>query len=105
MSASGDVAMAQTVRTALKSVIDPELGHNLVDLGLIYAVEVIDLCIVSITMTTTTRGCPATAYLKQAVHDCAKAVPGVQFVEVTLTHEPAWTPARIAPELAAVFKR
>jgi metal-sulfur cluster biosynthetic enzyme len=100
-----DTAVAATVREALKAVIDPELGQNLVDLGLIYAIEVIDLCIVSVTMTTTTRGCPATAYLKQAVHDCTKAVPGIQFVEVILTHEPAWTPDQIAPALAATFRR
>lgn len=105
MSTTEDTAVASTVREALKAVIDPELGQNLVDLGLIYDIDITDLCLASITMTTTTRGCPATAYLKQAVHDCAGAVPGIRFVDVNMTYEPAWTPEKIAPELAATFRR
>ncbi len=91
---------AAEIRAALKGVIDPELGQNVVDLGLIYEIEVIDDCVLRITMTTTTRGCPATIYLKQAVEAVAWAVPGVEFVDVALTYEPHWTPNRIAPEIA-----
>ena len=87
------------IRAALKAVIDPELGQNVVDLGLIYEIEVIDECVVRISMTTTTRGCPATGYLKQAVEDVAWAVPGVEFVDVGLTYDPPWSPDFIAPEI------
>lgn len=82
------------IRQALRTVIDPELGENIVDLGLIYAVAVEDGA-VRIDMTTTTRGCPATAYLKDAVQSAAWALPGVHYVEVRLTYEPPWTPDRM----------
>lgn len=79
------------VRQALSMVIDPELGENVVDLGLIYAIEVED-GVVRIDMTTTTRGCPATNYLKDAVQTAAWSLPGIRSVEVTLTYEPPWMP-------------
>ena len=52
-----DDDLVEPVRDALRNVIDPELGHNVVDLGLIYAIEVNDGC-ARIVMTTTTPGCP-----------------------------------------------
>ena len=91
------------IRAALKAVIDPELGQNVVDLGLIYEIEVIDDCVVRVSMTTTMRGCPATGYLKQAVEEMAWAVPGVEFVDVELTYDPPWSPDFIAPEIAGLL--
>ena len=91
------------IRAALKAVIDPELGQNVVDLGLIYEIEVIDDCVVRVSMTTTMRGCPATGYLKQAVEEVAWAVPGVEFVDVELTYDPPWSPDFIAPEIAGLL--
>ena len=91
------------IRAALKAVIDPELGQNVVDLGLIYEIEVIDDCVVRVSMTTTMRGCPATGYLKQAVEDVAWVVPGVEFVDVELTYDPPWSPDFIAPEIAGLL--
>jgi metal-sulfur cluster biosynthetic enzyme len=44
-------------------------------------------------MTTTTQGCPATAFLKDAVQTAAWGVPGIHYVEVKLTYEPKWSPA------------
>ncbi|MGT2466276.1 metal-sulfur cluster assembly factor [Mesorhizobium atlanticum] len=70
-------------------VIDPELGYNIVDLGLVYAVLVNDGGVVNIVMSTTTRGCPATNYLTEGARDAAWSVPGVEFVDVTLTYEPS----------------
>ena len=91
------------IRDALKGVIDPELGHNVVDLGLIYEIVVTDDCLAEISMTTTTRGCPATGYLKQAVEEVAGAVPGMEFVTVELTYDPPWSPLLIAPEIAGLL--
>ena len=91
------------IRAALKAVIDPELGQNVVDLGLIYEIEVIDDCVVRVSMTTTMRGCPATGYLKQAVEEVAWALPGVEFVDVELTYDPPWSPDFIAPEIAGLL--
>ncbi|WP_315926744.1 metal-sulfur cluster assembly factor [Mesorhizobium sp. SP-1A] len=82
----------EKIKDALRLVIDPELGHNIVDLGLVYAVLVNDGGVVNIVMTTTTRGCPATNYLKEGARDAAWSVPGVEFVDVHLTYEPPWTP-------------
>lgn len=97
--------MAAAIRTALKHVIDPELGQNVVDLGMIYEVQVTDGGVAGIPMTTTTRGCPATGFLRQAVEDRAWAVEDVEFVEVTLTYDPPWSPALIAPEVADLLAR
>ena len=84
--------LAQTVREALREVIDPELGFNIVDAGLIYDVAINEAGIATITMTTTTKGCPATNYLREGAHEAAQSVAGVQGVDVRLTHDPPWTP-------------
>lgn len=94
---SGD-ALAGRVREALRVVIDPELGENVVDLGLIYAVDVSADGIATIEMTTTTRGCPAAAFLKEAVGAAAWGVPDIHFAEVRMTYEPPWTPDMIGDE-------
>jgi len=91
----------EKVMRALRLVIDPELGYNIVDLGLVYAVLVNDGGVVNIVMTTTTRGCPATSYLKEGARDAAWSVPGVEFVDVTLTYEPPWEPEKMSPAAKA----
>jgi metal-sulfur cluster biosynthetic enzyme len=88
----------EQIRDALRLVIDPELGYNIVDLGLVYAVAVEDGGVARITMTTTTRGCPATDYLKNGARDATWSVPTVEFVDVALTYDPPWTPAMMTPE-------
>jgi metal-sulfur cluster biosynthetic enzyme len=88
--------LADRVREALRLVIDPELGENVVDLGLIYDVSVPHEGMVHVTMTTTTRGCPATEFLREGVATCARAVVGVTAADVVLTYEPLWTPDRMS---------
>ncbi len=97
----GDKDVVDHVKEALRQVIDPELGYNIVDLGLVYEVAVGDGGVVHVTMTTTTRGCPATGYLKTGAGEAAGAVPGVEFVDVTLTYEPRWAPEMMSPEAKA----
>jgi metal-sulfur cluster biosynthetic enzyme len=96
---NADVDLARDIQDALRAVIDPELGVNVVDLGLVYEVSVRDGCVAEIRMTTTTRGCPATGFLRQAVEDRAWDVQGVEFVTVGLTYEPQWTPELMTPGL------
>ena len=84
-----------TVREALRMVIDPELGENVVDLGLIYSIAVSPDGAAVIEMTTTTRGCPAAAFLEQAVASAAGAAPGIRAAEVRMTWEPPWSPELI----------
>ncbi|MGH6672239.1 MAG: NifU N-terminal domain-containing protein [Xanthobacteraceae bacterium] len=94
--------LVDVIKGALHDVIDPELGYNIADLGLIYdvSVEADEVCV---TMTTTTPGCPATNYLGQGVSDKVTAVPGVASVKVKLTYEPRWTPEMMSPEAKAHF--
>jgi len=91
MSAESD-ALVEQVTEALRVVIDPELGYNIVDLGLVYDINVEDGGVVRVAMTTTTRGCPATGYLKDGARDAAWSVPSVEFVDIALTYDPPWTP-------------
>ncbi len=103
VSDSGQPAQAQggqaeRIREALRLVIDPELGFNIVDLGLVYEVNVAGDGKVGIVMTTTTPGCPATNYLKSGAGEAASGVEGVDFVEVTLTYDPRWTPEMMSQE-------
>lgn len=99
--AAGSSDLADRIRKALRQVIDPELGHNIVDLGLVYDVTVEEGGVVRVTMTTTTPGCPATSYLKNGVGESASNVPGVEFVDVKLTYEPRWAPEMMSPEAKA----
>lgn len=85
-------ALADSVRESLRAVIDPELGENVVDLGLIYFVAVDERSTAHVVMTTTTRGCPAVSYLKEGVARAACTVPGVAAAEVAVTYEPLWSP-------------
>lgn len=89
--------LADAVRKALRTVIDPELGQNIIDLGLVYSLAVED-GIARIEMTTTTKGCPATSYLKRAVETAAWEVPGIDFAEVALTYEPPWMPEMMSAD-------
>ncbi|MBX3748198.1 MAG: metal-sulfur cluster assembly factor [Verrucomicrobiae bacterium] len=77
---------------ALRCVVDPEIGLNLVDLGLIYSVR-IDGPAVDILMTVTTPGCPMVHSLKQGVEYAVSGVPGVSEVFVTVVHDPPWNPS------------
>lgn len=97
--ACGD--LAGQIREALRIVIDPELGHNIVDLGFVYDIAIEEGGIARITMTTTTRGCPATGFLKEGVTNSAWNVPGVEFVDVKLSYDPPWTSEMISPEAKA----
>jgi len=88
------------IRDALRVVIDPELGHNIIDLGFVYDISVDDGA-VRITMTATTPGCPAIRFLKEGVANAAAWVPGISSVEVMMTFDPPWAPSRIAPAIRA----
>lgn len=103
MSADSDTAVAR-VKDALRLVIDPELGYNIVDLGLVYDVEVPNGRDARITMTTTTRGCPATDYLQTGARDAAFTVEGVGSAQVTLTYDPPWTPKMMSSEAKVHFR-
>jgi metal-sulfur cluster biosynthetic enzyme len=87
----------EQVTQALREVFDPELGMSVVDLGLIYDVQ-IEGRRVRITMTLTTQGCPLHDSMTEWVRRAVGRIPGVHEVEVVVTFEPLWTPERIGRE-------
>lgn len=83
----------------LRLIDDPELGLNVVDLGLIYGVDVADGD-VAIRMTLTTPGCPLHDSLVPAVEQIVGGIAGVRRVQVDIVWEPPWTPERLSPVAA-----
>jgi metal-sulfur cluster biosynthetic enzyme len=83
------------IYSALRTIIDPELGINIVDLGLIYDVRIRE-GEVAIRMTLTTRGCPLHASFVNAVERAIRQLAGVTAAKVEVVWEPRWTPDRIS---------
>ncbi len=92
---------SETVRKALRGVKDPELGINIVDLGLVYDVAVSDAGDAHIQMTLTSPGCPAGAEIVQDVKNVIGDLEGIESVEVELVWEPFWTPDKMDPRVKA----
>jgi metal-sulfur cluster biosynthetic enzyme len=86
------------VTAALRNVFDPETCLSVVDLGLVYDVEVRPDRTVLVMMTLTTPACPAGGPILDGVDRAVRALPDVADVAVELTFEPRWTPERISPE-------
>ena len=82
---------------ALHGVEDPELGMDIVEIGLFYEAE-IDGPKVKIIHSLTSMGCPAGPMIQEGIHDAVTALPGVESVEVELTFDPPWTPDRMSDD-------
>lgn len=87
--------MLDEIMNSLREVFDPEIPLNIVDLGLIYEVNV-NGSEVNISMTLTAAGCPASDELMHDVYTAAKSIEGVEKVNIDLTFDPPWTPDRIS---------
>ncbi|OGD85792.1 aromatic ring hydroxylase [Candidatus Curtissbacteria bacterium RBG_16_39_7] len=87
----------------LKTILDPELGINIVDLGLIYDVSVNKNNHVKILMTLTTPLCPLSAYFQKSLEDKVKRISGVEKVKIDLTFDPPWNPLKITKEARTQF--
>jgi metal-sulfur cluster biosynthetic enzyme len=85
------------VMEVLREVEDPELGMDIVELGLLYDVEIEDAN-VKVIHSLTSMGCPAGPMIQESIHDAVLRVPGVGEVEVELTWEPPWTPERMSED-------
>jgi metal-sulfur cluster biosynthetic enzyme len=85
------MATVDEVNEALRDVIDPELGLDFVELGLIYGVEV-DGGTVRISYTLTTPGCPIGPQVSEQMEEFVGELDGVDEVQPTLTFAPPWTP-------------
>ncbi|MHB1253143.1 MAG: metal-sulfur cluster assembly factor [Candidatus Humimicrobiaceae bacterium] len=89
----------EDVLKALSEVYDPEIPINIVDLGLIYKVEVNENNDVDVDMTFTTMACPMHVYIKTQANDAIKKMDSVGKVNVNLVWEPKWTPEMISKEI------
>ena len=86
----GQVTRA-TIADLLYQVIDPEIGVNIVDLGLVFGIAVADGGI-RITMTLTTPGCPLAGYIEDCIHRALWGLPGVGDIAVDIVWDPPWGP-------------
>lgn len=82
----------------LKSVIDPELGINIVDLGLIYGIDIYEDQKVKISMTLTTPGCPMHNTIETGVKYALRQETGRDDHIVEFVFDPPWTPEMMSPE-------
>ncbi len=88
----------EAVRAVLKDVYDPEIPINVVDMGLIYRVEVVGAD-VTIDMTLTGRGCPMHGFIAEMVRRKVSELPGVGTVTVNIVWDPPWNPSMMAREV------
>jgi len=87
----------ELILETLRQVIDPELGCNIVDLGLIYNVR-IDGPSVSVAMTLTTPGCPMHESISQGVQTALLGVDGIADVDVQVVWDPPWHPSMMTEQ-------
>lgn len=92
----------QDVFDALRGVVDPELGVNVVDLGLVYGVEINEGA-VRVEMTLTSPGCPLAGLIDQMVRSAVGKLEGVEEVELELVWDPPWIPAMMSEEVREEF--
>lgn len=92
------MSIVEKIREELKGVYDPELNVNVVDLGLIYHIDVSDEGDVMVTMTLTTPGCPLHSSIERGVRYAVEGLEEVKSVSVNIVWEPAWTPEKMTPE-------
>jgi metal-sulfur cluster biosynthetic enzyme len=87
----------EDVTEVLRDVIDPELGLDFVELGLIYDVEIEDGT-VRVTYTLTSPGCPIGPQVSEQIEEFVSELEGVQDVQPTMTFSPPWTPDRMSED-------
>lgn len=92
----------EQIRLKLKSVVDPEIGYNIVDLGLVYGIEIKGNEVI-ITMTLTTPGCPMHNSITDWVERVIKQIDPLIDVKVNLVWEPRWTPDMMSNEIKEIM--
>jgi metal-sulfur cluster biosynthetic enzyme len=95
-----DTISTEQAKLALRKVKDPELGLNIIDLGLVYEI-IVNENNIHVDMTLTSPGCPAGPQIMTDAERVLQALPGVGDVEINLVWSPYWTPERIEPRVRA----
>jgi metal-sulfur cluster biosynthetic enzyme len=106
LTGAGDEVGGDTtdaVREALKQVIDPELGLNIVDLGLVYDIQVDERGDVDIRYTLTTMGCPIGPLIEDQMRAFLAPLSGIGEVRPEFVIRPAWTPEMMSDEAKAAL--
>jgi metal-sulfur cluster biosynthetic enzyme len=91
------MATVEDVEEALTNVIDPELGLDFVELGLIYGIEV-DAGRVHVTFSLTSPGCPIGPQVSEQIDEFVSELDGVESVDSTMVFTPPWTPERMSED-------
>ncbi len=94
----GAMVSIEDVTDALREVIDPELGLDFVELGLIYGVEVEGDGVVKVTYTLTSPGCPIGPQVAEQIDEFVGDLDGVSEVQSEMTFTPPWTPERMSED-------
>ena len=94
----------EQIKNSLKQCMDPEVPLSIVDMGLIYGIDVTENNDVNIKMTMTTKGCPLHDTMVDDVTRYAKKVPGVNNVQVDIVWDPPWTMDKMSDEAKAKMK-
>ncbi len=97
-SSAEPVWTSESVREVLRGVFDPELHMNIVDIGLVYGVEVVGDK-VNVKMTLTSPGCPYGPYLLHQVKDTLLTLKGIKDADVEVVWEPPWGPDKMTEEV------
>jgi metal-sulfur cluster biosynthetic enzyme len=88
----------ETVMDALRECYDPEIPVNIVDLGLVYGIDISEDSDVHVTMTLTAQGCPMSDMIDQQVRDALEALDDVKDASVDIVWEPKWNPSMISDQ-------
>ncbi|MHB8483873.1 MAG: metal-sulfur cluster assembly factor [Nitrospiria bacterium] len=100
-----ETPLEEQIRSGLRRVIDPELGVNVIDLGLVYALKIQDDHL-TVVMTMTSPACPLNAYLSESIRKTlVQSVPGIKSVEVEFVWSPPWGPEKMTDEARRLLGR
>jgi len=102
VSSSNGGTLEEQVLESLKNVIDPELGINIVDLGLVYDVSVDDGTL-HVEYTLTTMGCPIGPLIESQMQQTISGIEGVDDFEAEMVFSPPWTPDKMSEEAKAAL--
>ncbi|RYG72591.1 metal-sulfur cluster assembly factor [Lentibacillus lipolyticus] len=85
-----DEALKENIIGGLENVIDPELGIDIVNLGLVYNVDLNDEGLCTVTMTLTSMGCPLAGHIEQDVRRSLSDIPEIKEIDVSIVWDPPW---------------